>query len=59
MLKTITINDTIKSLKEDSLMSLYNVNGTLFFEDEKSKYVFDLYKSGYSSNEILIKINII
>lgn len=62
ILKTITISNTLSFLYNDQLNSLYELLHDkpckLFFEDNKSEYIFELYMSGYTHQEIINKLNL-
>ncbi len=48
---------TIEALNKGSLKDYYGKSDALFFEDQLSSDVYNLFKEGKTENEILIIIN--
>jgi len=48
---------SINALKTTGLQSYYGKSDALIFEDELSSKIYDLYKTGHNSEEILNIIN--
>jgi len=48
---------SINALKNGGLKNYYGKSDALIFEDDMSSKIYELYKSGHNSEEILIIIN--
>jgi hypothetical protein len=55
--RTVKLDLTINSLKNNNLNDYYGKSDMLIFEDDISSMVFELYNSGLTESEILIIIN--
>ena len=53
----VYLDRCINALKEGKLKEYYGKSDMLYFEDDMSSYIHDLYCEGKSDEEILIIIN--